>query len=293
MKLHMHHPLLATALGLAFLPWASRADVGISLSAPGIAPGGTTIASITVHQAAGFAGAEFDLTLPAFVRAGEARAVSDDGFQVVSRSQPGRLAVALARGEGFSRETATILQIPLKVAPTAPAGEYSLAFENVRFCDARPTWIAAQAEPGSLQVLEPPVDLDQDGLPDEWETRFFGSTAGAPDEDFDGDGLSDAKEFLTGTDPRSPDSVFRIRNVEEVIEAGTRKVLLEWEGHESRRYEIYWSDGPVGENMVWQKVYNPGLRRAGGLWFWTDDGTRTRTQVGTLPERFYRVVLVE
>lgn len=293
MNLHSNQHRLAIALALALLPCASRADVSVSLSAPEVASGGRTTASITLDQASGFAGAEFVITLPAFVVAGEAQVTPGNEFQVVSRSQPGRLAIALASGQTFSRESATILQIPLNVASATPAGDYSLAFESVRFCDAEPKWIAAQAVPGTLRVLEPPVDLDQDGLPDEWEMRFFGTTAGSPDDDFDGDGLSDAKEFLVRTDPRSPDSVFRIQNVEEVIETGSRKVLLEWEGDESRRYDIYWSDGPVSENMVWQKVYNPSLRRTGSLWFWTDDGTRTRADVETLPERYYRVVLVE
>lgn len=293
MNLHSSHHFLAISLALALLPCAGRADISVSISAPPVAPGGRTTASFTLDQASGFAGAEFVITLPAFVVAGEAQVTPGNEFHVVSRSQPGRLAIALASGQAFSRESATILQIPLNVASATPAGDYSLAFESVRFCDAEPKWVAAQAVPGTLRVLEPPVDLDQDGLPDEWETRFFGTTAGSPDEDFDEDGLSDAKEFRTGTDPRSPDSVFRIRNAEEVIEAGSRKVLLEWEGDESRRYEIYWSDGPVSENMVWQKVYNPRLRRAGSLWFWTDDGTRTRADVEALPERYYRVVLVE
>ncbi|MHC1768998.1 MAG: hypothetical protein AB9869_32730 [Verrucomicrobiia bacterium] len=293
MNWHSNHHLLAISLALALLPFAGRADISVSISAPEVAPGGRTIASITLDQASGFAGAEFVITLPAFVAAGEAQVTPGNEFQVVSRSQPGRLAVALANGQAFSRESATILQIPLNVANTAPAGDYSLAFESVRFCDAEPKWVAAQAVPGTLRVLEPPADLDQDGLPDEWEMRFFGTTAGSPDADFDEDGLSDAKEFLVRSDPCSPDSVFRIQNVEEVIETGSRKVLLEWEGDESRRYDIYWSDGPVSENMVWQKVYNPSLRRAGSLWFWTDDGTRTHADVDTLPERYYRVVLVE
>ena len=51
----------------------------------------------------------------------------------------------------------------------------------------------------------PPVpDAGRDGLPDQWEAYYFGSTAlsaGGPDEDQDGDELPDRVELALGTDP--------------------------------------------------------------------------------------------
>jgi len=50
------------------------------------------------------------------------------------------------------------------------------------------------------------VDIDFDGLEDEWERQFFGGLASGPEDDLDGDGYSNIKEFLGGSDPTNPDS---------------------------------------------------------------------------------------
>jgi hypothetical protein len=51
-----------------------------------------------------------------------------------------------------------------------------------------------------------------DGLPDDWQRRYFGSKAtdwDSPNVDSDGDGASNWQEFLAGTDPRDPNSVLK------------------------------------------------------------------------------------
>jgi hypothetical protein len=53
------------------------------------------------------------------------------------------------------------------------------------------------------------LDTDQDGLTDSWEQRIVAASGGAytsiaqvlPADDFDGDGLSNLREFILGTDP--------------------------------------------------------------------------------------------
>jgi hypothetical protein len=46
------------------------------------------------------------------------------------------------------------------------------------------------------------VDSDNDGLPDDWEQQYFGSTTGtSATADTDGDGMSNYAEFVTGTNP--------------------------------------------------------------------------------------------
>lgn len=47
-------------------------------------------------------------------------------------------------------------------------------------------------------------DSDHDGLPDDWETRFFGNLAAGPADDPDGDGWDNLLEFAFGTDPKTP-----------------------------------------------------------------------------------------
>jgi len=46
-------------------------------------------------------------------------------------------------------------------------------------------------------------DSDNDGLPDNWETQYFGNLTQTGSGDFDGDGKTNLAEFRNGTDPTS------------------------------------------------------------------------------------------
>jgi hypothetical protein len=49
------------------------------------------------------------------------------------------------------------------------------------------------------------IDSDGDGMPDDWESFYFGSnTAASPTADDDGDGMSNYAEFVAGTNPKDP-----------------------------------------------------------------------------------------
>ncbi len=53
-----------------------------------------------------------------------------------------------------------------------------------------------------VSVTTIPADTDHDGLPDEWERKYFGEEDAAPGNDTDGDGKTNLQEFLAGTDPK-------------------------------------------------------------------------------------------
>jgi hypothetical protein len=54
------------------------------------------------------------------------------------------------------------------------------------------------------------TDLDNDGLPDGWETLYNVSD---PNADDDGDGVSNYDEFIAGTNPRDAASVLKIKSI--------------------------------------------------------------------------------
>ncbi len=50
------------------------------------------------------------------------------------------------------------------------------------------------------------VDSDGDGLPDDWEIRYFENLSRTGLDDFDNDGVSDLNEYLAGTNPNDAQS---------------------------------------------------------------------------------------
>lgn len=55
---------------------------------------------------------------------------------------------------------------------------------------------------------DPLLDTDNDGLPDLWEYRYFGNLSFSGTDDPDNDGVNNHDEYLDGTDPTDPTSVF-------------------------------------------------------------------------------------
>ncbi|MCX7590856.1 MAG: hypothetical protein N2255_04425, partial [Kiritimatiellae bacterium] len=74
------------------------------------------------------------------------------------------------------------------------------------------------------------IDADRDGLSDEWERKFFGTTsvsAGRPMDDQDDDGSCDLYEYVAGTDPTDRCSVFRGISL-DVAPDTSRDMVLSW-----------------------------------------------------------------
>ncbi len=57
-----------------------------------------------------------------------------------------------------------------------------------------------------IETVTDPGDSDGNGLPDAWELQYFGHLGVDPTADADGDGLSNAEEYASGTNPNNPDS---------------------------------------------------------------------------------------
>jgi hypothetical protein len=56
------------------------------------------------------------------------------------------------------------------------------------------------------------ADSDGDGLPDDWETAYFGTLLATPAGDADGDGRTNLEEYQAGTNPTVPD-ILRIESL--------------------------------------------------------------------------------
>jgi hypothetical protein len=88
-------------------------------------------------------------------------------------------------------------------------------------------------------------DFDGDGLPNAWEFLHFGSSTGAnPEEDSDGDRLSNQAEYIAGTDPRSAGSVLSVDSMQTDTNAAT--LVFRWPSVTGRVYSVLRATNMLG-----------------------------------------------
>jgi len=79
-----------------------------------------------------------------------------------------------------------------------------------------------------------PFDGDGDRMPDSWELTNLGTTAGDGSGDRDGDGQSDAAEYLAGTSPRDPADLLKVATF--TLSTGLPRLTFETVG--GRSYSV-------------------------------------------------------
>ena len=104
-------------------------------------------------------------------------------------------------------------------------------------------------------AFRPDPDLDDDGLPDEWESAHGLDPDNATDAtmDFDDDGHSNAAEFAAGTDPRDSSSTFVLALASH--SGGT--IELTFTAQPDRRYRIERSTDLSLASWTVRQAYDP------------------------------------
>ncbi len=136
---------------------------------------------------------------------------------------------------------------------------------------------------GRLNLLRI-VDTDGNGLPDWWEKSYFNQPGGVdPNADPDHDGLTNAQEYLAGTNPADSRSALRISSI--VKSNAAAGFVITWASVPGKSYQVFRSDSPGGP---WLSDL-PGslLTAAGGQ----TNLSYTDTSAASA-RRFYRVGLV-
>jgi len=124
------------------------------------------------------------------------------------------------------------------------------------------------------------TDSDGDGMDDAWELQYFLTLTRDGTGDFDGDGVTDLLEFLGGTDPTDPRSVFR----GAIIFAGTpaQGATVAWPATPGKSYRVQFKNDLSDPD--WQDLI-------GNITLVGNSG-RVNDVASATNQKFYRIVLV-
>jgi hypothetical protein len=141
-------------------------------------------------------------------------------------------------------------------------------------------WVAQLPTPGRPAAGYPNPDANGDGLPDAWQSQYFGTTS-APEAalgaDPDQDGMSNEQEYYAGTDPSRSSSALRITAVTD----GDGNRVVQFESVAGNTYSIQYRDSFL--DGAWIKLNDVGPVLIPGIVSIPAGPTGTA-------ERFYRVV---
>ncbi len=133
----------------------------------------------------------------------------------------------------------------IKIPATAPAASYyQIVFTKTSASPSGLGTFPQTARNGLVKLTAGSRSSWNDGIPDTWRFRYFGSLtdpASAAALDADGDGVSNWAEYKAGTNPKDANSVLRLQSRMDKSELGADgkpAVILYWSSVEGTRYII-------------------------------------------------------
>ncbi len=218
---------LITLMCVVMACGASQAAPTLQVGSPTLAPGGTGVLPLSVSGGAEpFAGINARLVLPPKIHCTEVLLgpALSGGFikDSLVAGDPETVTVVAYSGS-LTFTNGEVLHLQLRADADAAVGAQDVVFASAKAeVTVNAKWALSNAtgetsikdilpQNGKITVTvniegEPPAegelpDSDTDGLPDDWELEHFGTLDQGPNDDFDGDGLSNGQERDRGFNP--------------------------------------------------------------------------------------------
>lgn len=162
-------------------------------------------------------------------------------LRITLRSPQGTLSVLQSRGEDDSTGPRNWPYMTTHHFYESSVGEWTVAVSDL---DNMGT--------GTIRNVDlvihgvPIVDSDTDGLDDEWEIENFGSLVSSTTDDPDGDGYSNAREQIAGTDPAESEIPLEL----DISRWNEELARLSWPSTTNTVYRLSVGDEPIALQTV-------------------------------------------
>lgn len=245
---------------------------------PGYLVPGTNVLAVEIHQnSGGSSDISFDFELtgsqsfiaPYITTQPTAQTVAEGSTASFSVNASGTTPLRYQwRFNGTNVPGATNAALTFLSAQLADSGNYSVVITN----------IAGSVTSLVATLTVSIVDTDGDGLPDVWEDAHnLNKLVNDAGLDPDGDGLTNAQEFVAGTDPQNAQSCLKV----EQITAGLGACTVRFTAISNRTYSVLYRDTLPGSS--WFKLADVPSRTTNRLALVPDNGPNGS-------QRFYRLV---
>ena len=126
--------------------------------------------------------------------------------------------------------------VPLYIGKDPWGSSFAGSLDEMKIFSRALSPVEVKALAAELTKVSDPSDADQDGLPNSWETQYFGSATNAVPDAICANGFNTVREaYVAGFSPVDPLAGFRIAGYQ-----GSQH-RINWEAVSGRLYSVYWT----------------------------------------------------